>query len=88
MSPVSGCHLSWLKKSAKSYQDINSRGIPVLLVEQNARVALELAHRAYILELELSFWKARVSSFSMTNGYRKPIWVVSNSAYSASLILK
>jgi len=29
---------------------INQRGVTVLLVEQNARMALELAHRAYILE--------------------------------------
>ena len=31
-------------------RDINSRGISVLLVEQNARMALRLASRAYILE--------------------------------------
>lgn len=30
--------------------EINSRGIPVLLVEQNAHKALEVAHRAYVLE--------------------------------------
>lgn len=29
---------------------INERGVSVLLVEQNARMALQLAHRAYILE--------------------------------------
>lgn len=32
-------------------RDINQRGISILLVEQNARVALKLAKRAYILEL-------------------------------------
>ncbi len=31
-------------------RDINSRGIPVLLVEQNAHKALEVAHRGYVLE--------------------------------------
>ncbi len=31
-------------------REINSRGIPVLLVEQNATKALEVAHRAYVLE--------------------------------------
>ena len=30
--------------------EINSRGIPVLLVEQNAHKALAVAHRAYVLE--------------------------------------
>jgi branched-chain amino acid transport system ATP-binding protein len=31
--------------------DINKRGISIMLVEQNARMALELAHRAYIMEV-------------------------------------
>jgi branched-chain amino acid transport system ATP-binding protein len=30
--------------------DINSQGTPILLVEQNASKALEIAHRAYVLE--------------------------------------
>jgi branched-chain amino acid transport system ATP-binding protein len=34
---------------AKIIRDINSRGISILLVEQNARMALKLATRAYIL---------------------------------------
>lgn len=35
----------------KIIKDINSRGISILLVEQNARMALKLARRAYILEI-------------------------------------
>ena len=31
-------------------RDINSRGVAVLLVEQNVAMALDLAHRAYVLE--------------------------------------
>ena len=31
-------------------QRINQQGAAILLVEQNARLALEVAHRAYILE--------------------------------------
>src|SRR5207245_9555 len=30
--------------------EINGQGIPILLVEQNALKALEIAHRAYVLE--------------------------------------
>lgn len=30
---------------------INKRGVTIILIEQNARMALRLAHRAYILEL-------------------------------------
>ncbi|HEY4028139.1 MAG TPA: ABC transporter ATP-binding protein [Candidatus Dormibacteraeota bacterium] len=31
-------------------EEINQQGIPILLVEQNAHKALEVAHRAYVLE--------------------------------------
>lgn len=36
---------------AKIIIDINQRGINILLVEQNACMALELAHRAYVLQI-------------------------------------
>jgi len=31
-------------------QDVNRRGVPILLIEQNARKALQVAHRGYVLE--------------------------------------
>jgi branched-chain amino acid transport system ATP-binding protein len=31
-------------------KDINRKGISILLVEQNARKSLQIAHRAYVLE--------------------------------------
>ena len=31
--------------------EINSSGVTIVLVEQNARAALKLAHRAYVMEL-------------------------------------
>lgn len=34
----------------RTIREINSQGVTVLLVEQNARKALALAHRAYVLE--------------------------------------
>jgi len=37
-------------KIFKIIKDINERGVTVLLVEQNAKAALKLAHRAYVLE--------------------------------------
>ena len=31
-------------------KEINQQGVTILLVEQNVRAALELAHRAYVIE--------------------------------------
>ena len=31
-------------------REINGQGVTILLVEQNIRAALELAHRAYVIE--------------------------------------
>ncbi|HYS51348.1 MAG TPA: ABC transporter ATP-binding protein, partial [Burkholderiales bacterium] len=38
------------QKILEVIRDINSTGVTVLLVEQNARSALALAHRAYVME--------------------------------------
>jgi branched-chain amino acid transport system ATP-binding protein len=31
-------------------REVAARGVTILLVEQNARLALELAHRGYVME--------------------------------------
>ena len=49
--PSMGLSPLMVEEVANIVRDINSTGISVLLVEQNARMALELAHRAYILEV-------------------------------------
>ena len=40
-----------VREVGKMILDINCRGVSVILVEQNARMALKLAHKAYILEV-------------------------------------
>jgi branched-chain amino acid transport system ATP-binding protein len=39
-----------VEKIFQIVREINGQGIPILLVEQNAHKALEVAHRAYVLE--------------------------------------
>ena len=39
-----------VSKIFRTIQNINSRGVTVLLVEQNAKAALQLSHRAYVIE--------------------------------------
>ncbi|MCA2226407.1 ABC transporter ATP-binding protein [Nonomuraea aurantiaca] len=40
-----------VKQIGETVRDISREGVPVLLVEQNAAMALSVAHRAYVLEL-------------------------------------
>ena len=39
-----------VKEIFKIIRDINRQGVTVLLVEQNAKMALDIANRAYVLE--------------------------------------
>ena len=39
-----------VREIGKIAVEINKRGTSILLVEQNARMALSLAHRGYVLE--------------------------------------
>jgi len=48
--PSTGLAPIMVAEVAKTITDINQKGISILLVEQNCRMALKLAKRAYILE--------------------------------------
>jgi branched-chain amino acid transport system ATP-binding protein len=48
--PSSGLSPIMVKEIGKIVSDINQRGTSILLVEQNARLALRLARRGYVLE--------------------------------------
>ena len=48
--PSMGLSPLLVKEVFKIIQDINRKGVTVLLVEQNAKMALDIAHRAYVLE--------------------------------------
>jgi branched-chain amino acid transport system ATP-binding protein len=48
--PSSGLSPIAVKEIGKAIAHINESGTSILLVEQNARLALKLAHRGYVLE--------------------------------------
>ncbi len=48
--PSMGLAPIFVEKIFEIVQEINTQGTPVLLVEQNALMALEVAHRGYVME--------------------------------------
>ncbi|HWO03926.1 MAG TPA: ATP-binding cassette domain-containing protein, partial [Methylomirabilota bacterium] len=48
--PSTGLAPTMVESIFRTIQDLHRRGTMVLLVEQNAHIALELASRAYVLE--------------------------------------
>jgi branched-chain amino acid transport system ATP-binding protein len=49
--PSLGLSPKLVREVARIVADINHQGVTIILIEQNARMALRLSHRAYILEL-------------------------------------
>jgi branched-chain amino acid transport system ATP-binding protein len=49
--PSLGLSPVFVQKVKGIIEDINRKGVSIVLVEQNARMALRLAHKAYVLEV-------------------------------------
>ena len=49
--PSMGLSPLMVEEVGRIIRDINKSGISIMLVEQNARMALKLAHKAYIIEV-------------------------------------
>jgi branched-chain amino acid transport system ATP-binding protein len=52
-------------------KEINEQGITVLLVEQNAKSALRLAHRAYVMETGKIVMQGKASVLENDPGIKK-----------------
>jgi branched-chain amino acid transport system ATP-binding protein len=48
--PSLGLQPSFVTRTFRTIQEINRRGVTILLVEQNVYQSLEISHRAYVLE--------------------------------------
>jgi branched-chain amino acid transport system ATP-binding protein len=55
----------------KIIKEINDQGTTILLVEQNAKAALRLAHRAYVLETGKIVMQGRASDLEKDPGIKK-----------------
>ena len=52
-------------------REINARGTTILLVEQNARMSLQVAHRAYVLEVGAITMSGVASELAESDEVRK-----------------
>ena len=62
------------RRSSRSSREINTQGTPILLVEQNALMALDAASRGYVLETGKSRSKAPRRSCARTTRFARPTW--------------
>ena len=72
--PSMGLSPLLVKEIFKIIRQVNRNGVTVLLVEQNAKMALEIANRAYVLETGTIKMEGEAPSLPTTSRSAKPIW--------------
>ena len=69
--PSMGLSPLLVKEIFKIIRDVNRNGVTVLLVEQNAKMALEIANRAYVLETGTIKMEGEATELANNNEVRK-----------------
>lgn len=69
--PSLGLSPLMVQEIARVITDINTRGISVVLVEQNALLALKLAHWAYVLQTGLMVLEGKASDLMANEDVKK-----------------
>jgi branched-chain amino acid transport system ATP-binding protein len=69
--PSMGLSPLMVDQVGKIIKDINQDGVSIMLVEQNARMALNLANKAYILELGSIFLEGNAKELAGNDNVRK-----------------
>lgn len=72
--PSMGLSPKLVKEIFSIIRKLHEQGITILLVEQNAKMALSIADRAYVLETAVSRWKATPRNCSTTSRCARRIW--------------
>ena len=73
--PSMGLSPVMVEKVFETIRAINQQGVTILLVEQNAVMALDIADDAYVMESAASSFPALARICSMTRGCSVPILV-------------
>jgi branched-chain amino acid transport system ATP-binding protein len=69
--PSLGLSPLFVKEVAKIIRDINRQGVTIILIEQNAKMALRLAHRAYVLEVGNLLTQGKASDLAKDETVKK-----------------
>ena len=72
--PSMGLAPIFVEKIFEIVAEINAQGTPILLVEQNALMALDAANRGYVMETGKIALEGPAKELRRTNGFARPTW--------------
>ncbi len=72
--PSMGLSPLLVKEIFTMIQELHESGITILLVEQNAKMALAVSDRAYVLETGTISMEGAAADLAEDDGFARPIW--------------